>query len=252
MRVPRMRAVVVVADVACLPACPRTTLLGEPCAPTDPQKVCEDRTELRCDGQVYVLNAACSAECDGDGTVVAHEQESIDADDTWTCEDGIHVVTGTVNVGAGATLTIAPGAAVRINSSSRVDVDRAGRLVVDAPAEAPVVVTANNGELGGYGAATSGGINVFAAEGEPSIVRGLIVERGIHGIGIFGLSSTTNTPVVQRSTFRDNQNFGIKVTCDEIDFGVPDFAVSCADVDNDAPCGNQFFSNGAGDVSGCE
>lgn len=239
--------------VVALPACPRTSLVGEACGADDEQRPCEGRQQLLCNGQVYVVLAPCSADCPGDEVIIAHEQEQIGSDDTWTCEEGIHLVTGTVSVGPGATLTIAPGSAIRIDPASHVDVDRDARVVVDAPPEAPVIITSNNGELGGFGSSTSGGLNLFASEGDPSILRNLIVERGIHGIGVFGLSSTTNTPIIQTSTFRDNQNFGIKVTCDENDFVVPDFAVECADVaDDNAPCGNQFFENAAGAVSACE
>jgi hypothetical protein len=247
-----MRSLFPLVVVALLPACPPASLVGEACTADDPQDPCEGRAQLHCDGQVYVLLAACSADCAGDDVpLISHDREQIDSDTTWTCEEGAHVVTGTVDVGPGATLTIAPGAAVRLDLTSHIDVDPAGRVVVDATDFAPVIMTSNNGQSAGFGTATSGGLNVFATEGEPSILRHLIIERGIQGLGVFALSSTANTPIIQNSTFRDNENFGIKVTCDELDFAVPDFAADCTG-DNDVPCGNSFFENKAGDVSPCE
>jgi hypothetical protein len=254
-RFPRVAAAVLVFSVCSLGGgCPRTSLIGAPCAdPDDKLEVCEARSLLRCNGQVYELAAPCVATCpapDDIEPLIAHEQETITTDTTWACEDGAHVVTGVVNVGPGATLTIEPGTSVRVDPSSRIDVDIDGRFVVDASAFAPVVMTSNNGQSAGFGSATSGGVNVFAAEGEPSILRHFIVERGIQGLGVLGLSSTTTPPVIQNSTFRDNENFGIKVGCDEEDFVVPDFEAACTG-EGDAPCGNNFFENGAGKVSAC-
>lgn len=237
-----------------LAGCPKTTLVGEPCGPDDEAGPCEGTQKLRCNGRFYEIQAPCHFDCLEELPLVPHEQETIAQDTTWACGAGAHVVTGTVIVGAGATLTIEPGASVRIDPSSRIDVDADGRVVVDATAGAPVTVTSNNGEAAGFGSSTSGGLNVPATEAPAlgSILKHLIVERGIHGLGIFGLSSTTVPPLVQDCTFRDNQNFGIKVACAEADAPVPDFAASCADAGADARvCGNQFFGNGVDEVSSC-
>ncbi|MDP2343099.1 MAG: hypothetical protein Q8O67_19235 [Deltaproteobacteria bacterium] len=244
----RSTSVVVVVAVFALGAlmalmgCPKGSVIGEPC-PEPGEELCEGPVRIRCDGQVFTELAPCSSECLEGGATVPHEQENIATDTTWACLAGAHVVTGVVTVAAGATLTIEPGSSVRIDPSSRIDADPAGRVVVDASAAAPVVVTSNNGERAGFGSASgSGGLNVFATDGEPSILRHLIVERGIHGIGVFGLSATKAAPVIENCTFRDNENFGIKITCDELNAPIPDFAAD----------GNQFFENGAGDVSVCE
>lgn len=248
---PRVVVVCLAAAVtACVAACGPRSQEGQPCTgPDDPDTLCEERVQLRCNSQIYVRQSDCSSECSEGVAEVAH-QGDITSSQTWACEAGIHVVTGLINVAAGTTLTVAPGALVKINEASRIDVDRAARFVVDAPDLQKVLVTSANGEAGGFGASSSGGINVFASEGEPSILRGLIVERGIHGIGVFGLSSTTATPVIENSTFRDNQNFGIKLGCDEIDFVPPDFSATCGDVAEGQPCDNSFFGNGD-DVSAC-
>ena len=248
----RVAVVVVAVSLVAVSGCGPQSLEGQPCTGADdPDVVCEERLQLRCNSQIYVRQSDCSSECTEGAPEVPH-QGDISASQTWACETGVHIVTGLINVAAGATLTVAPGAAIRVDPSSRIDVDPAGRFVVDAPDLQKVLVTSNNGEGGGFGASSSGGINVFASEGEPSIVRGLIIERGIHGLGVFGLSTTTATPVIQNSTFRDNQNFGIKVTCDELDFVVPDFTAACADVADGAPCGNAFFGNGLAEVSTCD
>ncbi len=233
------RAVVVAA--LALSACPKGSVIGEPC-PEPGEELCEGPVKIRCDGQVFAELAPCHSDCLDADLSVAHEQEVIDADTTWTCLEGAHVVSGTVNVAEGATLSIEPGSSVRIDPSSRIDVDAAGRVVVDASAAAPVVITSNNGQRAGFGSASSGGLNVFATDGDPSILRHLIVERGIQGLGVFGLSATKTAPVIEDCTFRDNENFGIKIACDAVDAPVPDFAAD----------GNQFFENGAGDVSACE
>ena len=233
-------ASIVVTSV--LSGCPSNSLLGEPC-PEPGAELCEGPSKIRCDGQVFVESAPCHFDCLDRATTVAHEQEFIDNDTTWTCLEGAHVVTGTVNVAAGATLTIEPGSSVRIDPSSRIDVDPAGRIVVDAPPAAAVVITSNNGQAGGFGSTASGGLNVFATDGEPSVLRHLIIERGIQGLGISGLSPTKTPPIVEDCTFRDNTNFGIKIACE----GAPPFAIP--DFEGD---GNQFFENGEGAVSACE
>ena len=209
-----MRSSVVVVVAFLLSACPKGSLIGEPC-PEPGEELCEGPVKVRCDGQVFIALAPCHSDCLEAGTTVAHEQENIASDTTWACLDGAHVVTGIVTVAPGATLTIEPGSSLRIDPSSRIDVDPAGRVVVDASAAAPVVITSNNGQRAGFGSQSgSGGLNVFATDGDPSILRHLIIERGIHGLGVFGLSSTKTAPIVENCTFRDNENFGIKITCD--------------------------------------
>jgi hypothetical protein len=219
--------------------CPRSTLVGAPCEAAGEEQ-CEDLQKLRCVGGAYQLIAPCHADC-APGPGVTHEQSSIDADETWLCADSPHLVRGVVGVAAGATLTIEPGSQVRLEPSSHVDVDVDGRVVIDASPGAEVVFTSNNELAGGFATAATGGLNVFATSGEPSLIRHLIVERGQNGLGVFGLSSTATPPVIERSTFRDNSLFGLRLSCDAVDSPVPDFAAA----------GNLFFANGDGDVSTC-
>ena len=231
--------VAAVAVVATALGCPRSTLIGAPCE-TAGEEQCEELQKLRCVGGAYELIAPCHADC-APGPGVTHEQGSIDADETWLCAESPHLVRGVVGVAAGATLTIEPGSEVRHEPSSHVDVDVDGRVVIDASPGAEVVFTSNNGLAGGFATAATGGLNVFATTGEPSVIRHLIVERGQNGLGVFGLSSTATAPVIERSTFRDNSLFGIRLSCDAVDAPVPDFDGA----------GNLFFANGDGDVSTC-
>jgi hypothetical protein len=235
----RVVAVVVVFVGPVTSGCPRSSLVGAPCE-VPGEEVCEDLQKLRCDGRQYVVLAACHAEC-VDGPGVSHEQGALGADETWRCADSPHVINGIVDVAPGATLTIEAGAEVRLLPSSSVDVDPDARVVIDATAGAPVLFTSDNEFAGGFATAATGGLNVFATSSvEPSVIRHLIVERGQNGLGVFGLSATATPPVVERSTFRDNVGFGIRITCDALDSPVPDFVAA----------DNLFFGNG-GDVSTC-
>jgi hypothetical protein len=236
----RIIGIVIIVVAAAGTGCPRSSLVGAPCDVAG-DEVCEGLQKLRCDGRQYVVLAPCHAECvDGPGTT--HEQGTVDVDETWQCADSPHIVNGIVDIAPGATVSIEAGAEVRLLPSSSVDVDVDARVVIDATAGAPVLFTSDNEFAGGFATAATGGLNVFAtASVEPSVIRHLIVERGQNGLGVFGLSSAATPPTIERSTFRDNVGFGIRVTCDDVDSPIPDFAAA----------GNLFFGNDGGDVSTC-
>ena len=239
MRTPSALAAAVFALVALVPACPRSTQLGAPCEQAG-DELCEGTQKLRCDGRQYQLLALCHGECvTGDG--VTHEQGEIASSQTWLCTESPHLVRGVIDVVGGAVLTIEPGTIVRLEPSSEVDIADDARVVIDATPGAPVLFTSNNELAGGFATAATGGLNVFATNDEPSIIRNLIVERGQNGLGVFGLSATATPPVVESSTFRDNTLFGVLISCDAVDSPVPAFEES----------GNLFFGNGEGDVSTC-
>jgi hypothetical protein len=229
--------VAAVAVVATALGCPRSTLIGAPCE-TAGEEQCEELQKLRCVGGAYELIAPCHADC-APGPGITHEQGSIDADETWLCAESPHLVRGVVGVAAGATLTIEPGSEVRLEPSSHVDIDVDGRVVIDASPGAEVVFTSNNGLAGGFATAATGGLNVFATTSEPSVIRHLIVERGQNGLGVFGLSSTATAPVIERSTFRDNSLFGIRLSCDAVDAPVPPETDAPADEAPKAPTGGR-------------
>lgn len=232
---------VVVLCICWLAGCPPGSLVGQPCAETG-EEVCEGDQLLRCDGRYYRVLAPCAYKCIEAKAEVAHTGDPVSADETWSCTDGPHLVEGVITVADDATLTIEAGALLRLQPASRIATTRAGRVESLGTAEAPILFTSKNGLSGGFGAGAEGGLNVFAVEtGEPSVVEHTIIERGIHGLGIFGLSSNADPPVVRNNTMRDNENFGFLVICDEAAAPIPDFAAD----------GNLFFNNG-GEVSDCE
>lgn len=229
------------ALVFAVTGCPPGSLIGQPCAEVG-EDVCEGDQLLRCDGRFYIVLAPCAGQCIEGKEEIAHEGANLTADETWTCADGPHGVLGTITVADDVTLTIEAGAVLRLQPASRIATMRAGRVESIGTAEAPILFTSANGLSGGFGAGAEGGLNIFAVEtGEPSVVEHTIIERGIHGLGVFGLSSNADPPVVRNNTLRDNENFGILITCDEAAPPIPDFEAD----------GNQFFSNG-GDVSTCD
>lgn len=219
-------------------ACDPGSLVGQPCTEAG-ESPCEGDALLRCDGRYYVKLADCALECRGDVALVTHSAGLLTADETWTCEEGPHLVSGIITVADDVTLTILAGAQLRLELASRVNTDPLGRIDSLGTAAAPVLVTSDNGEKPGFGAGAEGGLNVFAiAAGEPSRLQHTIVERGIHGIGVFGLSADTTAPVVDNCTLRDNEVFGLLLGCNG-DPVLPDFTAT-----------NNFFGNGT-DVSEC-
>jgi len=238
--------VVVAASVGslCFVGCGEESKIGAPCEDVGPDEVeiCEGTQLLRCDGNGYRVLAPCHHDCvEGTGTV--HAQGEVGTSETWTCVGSPHLVQGVVTVANGATLTIEPGSEVRLLPSTHVTIAEGARVVVDAAAGSEVLFTSDNELAGGFGTSSTGGLNVFSTgDAAPSILRGLIVERGQNGITVSGLSSRSEEhPVIERSTFRDNTRFGILVNCEGVDVEVPDYAAS----------GNQFFSNAGGAVSTC-
>ncbi|MCC7071524.1 MAG: hypothetical protein IT383_09380 [Deltaproteobacteria bacterium] len=224
-----------------LTACPPASLVGQPCAEVGEEQ-CEGDRLLRCDGNYYRVLAQCAGQCIEAKAEIAHGGGTLSADETWTCAEGPHLVEGTVTVGDDVTLTIEEGALVRLQPASRIATTSAGRVDSVGSAEAPILFTSKNGLSGGFGAGAEGGLNVFAVEsGEPSVIEHTIIERGIHGLGIFGLSSDADPPVVRNNTLRDNENFGIILSCNEAAAPIPDFEAD----------GNLFFNNGA-ELSNCD
>jgi hypothetical protein len=232
--------------VALSSACPPNTLVGQPCTDADEFEPCEGDTLLRCINGFYEILAECAEKCvSASGRAGVTHNTPIATDETWTCADGPHTVEGApLNVAAGATLFIEAGALLRMQPASRISADPAGRIEATGTIEAPILVTAANGLAAGFGAGAEGGLNVFAVEGAtptPSVIRHVIIERATHGLGLFGLTSTANLPTIENNTFRDNEGFGILISCNEANAPIPDFEAD----------GNQFFNNGT-PVGNCE
>lgn len=238
----RLSPLLLVVPCITLAGCPPTTLVGQPCS-TAGENQCEGDGLLRCDGQFYRLLAECATECVAKSgrAPTEHKEAILSADETWQCAEGPHLVGTTITVAAGVTLTLEAGALLRMAPASRINADPQGRIDALGTTEASILMTSDDELKGSYGAGAEGGLNVFAVEsGEPSRIEHTIIERGRHGLGVFGLSATAAPPVVEGNTFRDNQNYGILVRCNGTP-EIPDFAAT-----------NNFFTNDAGDVSTCQ
>ena len=88
-------------------------------------------------------------------------------DTTWTLDNSPYMMTGSVTIAQGATLTIEPGVVVKGGNYSYV-IDVKGKLIADGDADNPIAFTTHkDSEYGGSGISTSfydywGGINVSA------------------------------------------------------------------------------------------
>ena len=92
---------------------------------------------------------SCAA-ATGPGTTHAAD---VSADETWTAAGSPHLVTASLRVAAGATLTIEPCAQVRIGATHHVEVD--GKLIAEGTADKPIAFDKNDSAPWGY-------VNVFA------------------------------------------------------------------------------------------
>jgi hypothetical protein len=228
-------------------SCGDDSLLNQVCE-TAGETVCEGNTQLRC-ATVWRKQADCAAECvlanpknpNAGGTV--HDAGDLGASETWTCEGSPHVVTGNVNVGASTTLTINPGALLRLDPTGQIVVKKEGKLVAGKLDDAFVLVTSNNGNKGGFGRAQSGGIDFSAPTDveRQSVLKNVIIERGVHGISIGNISPTSQNPIIEGTTLRDNERSGILLACDA-GTAAPDYVTR-----------NQFIGNESNvDASDCE
>lgn len=204
-------------------------------------EACEEIARFRCDGEAWTLLGDCHYSC-VDAPPVTHT--SVAGNETWTCEEGPHVVSGVLAVPAGGSLTVEAGAQIRIQRGARVDSTPTSRVILDGTSGAPVLVTSDDETQGGYGSITQGGLNLFATDpgAAPSEVRSAIVERGVHGVAVLGLSTARSAPVITESTFRDHEAWGILVRGCEAGASVPDYEAD----------ENRFFANGEGAVSSCQ
>jgi hypothetical protein len=226
-------------------ACGPSSLENRACPEQEGESVCEGNVQLRC-VSVWTRVADCAYECvaaaGGEGTV--HEEAVLTSSEEWACEDSPHQLTGTIEVSAGAVLTIAPGTKITLDETASIAVGATGRLVADASSSSPILVTPTNALEGGFGRQRSGGIDLQAVEAgtvEPSVLRNVIVERGEHGVSVTNVGDRTLAPVIAGNTFRDNVNFGVLLDCSGMPDELPAYATT-----------NQFFSNDAGDVSNCQ
>jgi hypothetical protein len=239
-----MRSLVVVLATlvaSFLGACAPGTLVGKNCTDLG-EETCEGTAPLRCDGRRWVQLGVCAGRCAvGPGTT--HDETEITEDTTWTCAESNHVVTGTLTVNAGVVLTIEPGALIRVATGSSLVADQEARIVAEGTNLLPILITADNEVRGGFGGLASGGLNIWVNKtAEPTVLKNVIVERAIHGLGLFGLEEGEAPPVMEDNTFRDNVNFGILLRACVGEPPIPDFEAD----------GNLFFTNGEAGVSDCQ
>jgi hypothetical protein len=230
---------VVVATIACGPQSQERRA-----CPVNGETLCEGNVELRC-SSVWTRIADCSHECviaTAETAPTTHDEGILTANETWTCEGSPHILTGPIEVGPGVELTITPGARLQLDETGAILVGREGRLVADGSAGSSILVTPSTGLVGGFGRDRQGGIALQAIEtGEPSVLKNIIVERGQHGVSVGNVGDRTTAPVIEAATFRDNQQWGILLACSGTPEQLPTYQTD-----------NQFFSNGDGDVSGCD
>jgi hypothetical protein len=79
--------------------------------------------------------------------------DAIAANETWTAAGSPHLVTASIKVNAGVTLTIEPCATVKLGGSNHIEVD--GTLVAEGTADKPITFAQNDAQPWGY-------VNVYA------------------------------------------------------------------------------------------
>jgi hypothetical protein len=228
-----MRSLLAACAVSLLGACAPGSLVGKNC-PELGLEECEGNAPLQCDGRRWVQLGECAGRCVmTPGTT--HDEAEVTADTTWTCAESGHTVTGTLTIAPNTTLTIEPGTTIRVATGGRIVASPEARVVAEGTNLTPILITSDNETRGGFGGLSEGGLNVYVNKtAEPSVLKNVIVERAIHGLGLFGLEDGEVPPVVEDCTFRDNLNYGILLRTCAGEPPIPDFAAA----------GNQFFTNG--------
>lgn len=237
-----MRAAVL-CSLLFLSACGPRVLAGSSCEEYGVgAEACQLTAMYLCDGKRWQKTTECHHKC-----VVRvpteHDEASIAASETWTCEDGPHLVKQVTTLAPGVTLTVEAGAEVRFAPGARLDTMRESRVVAEGDAYSPILFTSDNRERGGWGSANQGGLNLFLREPgeEPSVLRYVLVERAVNGVGLLSLDDARELPVIENSQLRDNLNWGVLLKGCVGEPAVPD--LEGAD--------NLFIENGQGAISGC-
>lgn len=118
---------------------------------------------------------------------------TLTTDTTWAAADGPFNITGSLTVGAGATLTIEPGTTVYLASGVNLTVASGGRLLAEGTASAPIRFTRQPGTTASWG-----GITINGGAGTPET---RIAYAEIEGNGSTAIHSAGGTVFLDHLTF---------------------------------------------------
>lgn len=225
-----------------LASCGPRVLEGLPCDDIGLES-CEGTALYVCDGSEYQKTADCHHQC-----VVRppteHDEETLGADETWTCAEGPHLVSRVLTLGTGVELRIEPGTEVRFGPGARIDTSPSSRLVAEGTREQPLLFTADDETIGGWGSLNQGGLNLYVRgiDEEPSVLVHAVVERAVNGVGVLSVEDGLPLPRIEQTQIRDHVSFGILLRGCVGEPQLPTF-------DDE---GNSFVNNGEGPISDCQ
>lgn len=127
-----------------------------------------------------------------DGTV-ATTGGIIAADQTWTAAGGPYLVSSTLTIPAGVTLTIQPGTIVYLGSGVNIDINSGGRLLAEGTLAAPIRFTVAPGS-----GVSWGGMTISGTTGSPET---RIAYAWIDGNSTVAIHSSSGTLALDHVTF---------------------------------------------------
>lgn len=135
----------------------------------------------------------------------SHVSGTLTNDTTWTTGGSPYIVTGSISIPEGVTLTINPGVTVKfVNSGYYLYVSSS--LVADGTSDEPIVFTSNQAEPD---AGQWGGIRFN--EGSSSVLDYCVVEYGGYSGYYAGIYTVNSSPVITNCTIRNNFYYGVRV-----------------------------------------
>lgn len=122
---------------------------------------------------------------------------TIAEDTTWRASDGPYVLTGTVNINSGVTLTIEPGTSVDLGRNVDLIVKNGGRLLAEGTAVQPIQFTRSPGATARWGDII---VNGSAGSPETRIIHAHI--EGNKLLPCLSLASIARTTASRSAVFR--------------------------------------------------